>query len=253
MYSLKIKKILILKNSRICKPKIQLTLHIHRFCICRFSQKYFGKKFPESSKKQNLNKKMYTGYMQILQHFIRNLSIHGVWYLLGVLEPIHCGYSGMAVCHFDIMITLSCTVSEITSAEGGFLKTPLNLPNDRFSKSNSIIIRHTPHQVSPTKEEWTITGEKTVSQNHIQTNFVTNYPIPHLFLRAHSSFLKVTYSPFKGFFIHPPLSALRWYLSLISKPLQMLFFSWVLPMCMYTNKFFLFFYCLYVSYYRGFS
>ena len=31
--------------------------------------------------------------------YIRDVSIRGFWYSLGVLEPIPCGYQEMAVCH----------------------------------------------------------------------------------------------------------------------------------------------------------
>ena len=40
-------------------------------------------------------------YANTMPFYIRDLSIHGFWYVKGVLEPIPCGYIGMTV-YFEL-------------------------------------------------------------------------------------------------------------------------------------------------------
>lgn len=102
--------------------------------------------------------------------------------------------------------------------QGGAFSKLFNLSKNRSSKKNSIFI-------NPLLTDFVNQGRLTLiteeirSQHHTQTNFDTNFMSPICFSRVHSSFLKIIYSPLRGL-NSPPLSIVRWYFSLNSKPPQ---------------------------------
>lgn len=102
---------------------------------------------------------------------------------------------------------------KMTNEWRGFLWTP-NLSKDGFSKRDSIVINPLSRSLV-NRKDWPITAEETRSQHHTQRETLsqTIYSSKRLVIFPKNYLLspKEAYIPF-------PLSLLRWYLILKSKP-----------------------------------